>query len=247
MFCGHCGAKLDDDAKFCGACGQRQVDDITEGTVIAEETTAVMKEKASPVTVLKRLLVIAMACFIFPFVTVSCAGESISISGIEAMTGATWDGGLAVSDYGPNLFLLVAFLLAVAALIVVCKKIHSKIPSIFAALGFVLLILSRVCFRSYYGVTDVAMAYVSFRWGWLLALLFYALSTAVGYMVWKDISWNELNRLSKSKINYVKVEVKRSEAKPDKPVDTVSELYDTEKEMSTECFARNAENSSKTE
>ncbi len=199
MFCKECGKELSANEKYCPNCGTPSVTP-KEATVLsslasvpekkqtnataAGSGTSASRPKLTTKTIMKRLLLAGMICFIFPFTTVSCSGEAFTFSGVEAMTAVTTQDNPDLSEIGPNIFLIAAFILAAAALAVLCRKKSSslKAPAIMATIGAVCEILFRTTFVSYYGLEEVKEAIsINFRWGWLLSFVGYAGTAAVAW------------------------------------------------------------------
>ena len=126
----------------------------------------------------KFLLLVGMACFFFPFVTVSCSAVTYDFSGMELMTTITFKGDLksASQQLYPNFLLIGAFVLAGFATFFGWKSIAdrekgSRGAVICSILGTICLILFPFTFQIYYNLD--AMITVEFQWGFYVSLLAY--------------------------------------------------------------------------
>ena len=127
-------------------------------------------------TIIKLLLVVAMACFLFPFAMVSCSGERVEATGMELMTGIATE---EISEFSgsesPNPYLIIAFVCDLAGLFVVWKtRVQNRRMLITGGLtagSAVCLLLFRATFWDRYGLSVYADAItVEFRWGWIASL-----------------------------------------------------------------------------
>lgn len=181
MFCGNCGTKLDPDSKFCPNCGSKvpelkQVStSVSKQNQVSKPVVSVPKEKFTPKNPsksLKFLLVLALACFFFPFVTVSCAGDNVTASGYEVMTAISFQEEYDFSEFSANTYLVLAFLLGCIGVATTKKEKSLTVPGIASAGATISLLLFRFKFYSFYGIeaikNDIS---IEFRWGWWLALL----------------------------------------------------------------------------
>lgn len=197
-YCIHCGQELPKSAKFCPKCGVKKGTGAAsvsspsghDETYTSSQSPPVPHTESTPPVntqgrgLVKLLLIISLACFIFPFATVSCGDISASVSGLEAMTSLTLQDDLDVyvSDRAPNSFLIIAFALGVAA---VCKVRGKSIKSsaIMATLGAICLLLFRFSFVSYYDLEDyIDFVTLEFRWGWILSILTYAAAAVLSWL-----------------------------------------------------------------
>lgn len=130
-------------------------------------------------TVTKLLLVVGMVCFVFPFVMVSCSGESVKATGVELMTCISFDDEKKFSeDDTPDGYLLAAFSLGVIGLgcAAMTKNGDQKmvISGCCATAGAISLILFRTTFWERNGLTGYeGRVTVEFLWGWTLSLISY--------------------------------------------------------------------------
>ena len=142
------------------------------------------RSSSQPRGLIKLLLIIGMACFIFPFATVSCGDVTASVSGLEAMTSLTMQDNLDVyvSDRAPNLFLIIAFVLGIVAVYKTRAK-SIKGTAATATVGSVCLLLFRTSFVSYYDLGDyINLVTLEFRWGWILSILTYAVAAVLSWL-----------------------------------------------------------------
>lgn len=205
MYCGHCGAELNPGDKMCTKCGYLVLDtqqssgtqevqsSVTTSEIVApqegvtSEKNIEPKEKFHSTTKFKLLLVIGMACFFFPFATVSCAGEDITASGYEIMTATSFADEAEITftdfqlvDVKPNVYLVVSFLMGAIGIAFARKRKPLKLPCIFSASGAIFLILFRINFYSFYCVEEYRTLFsIKFRWGWIVAILFFIEATFV--------------------------------------------------------------------
>lgn len=126
----------------------------------------------------KFLLLVGMACFIFPFVTVSCSTVTYVFTGMELMTTITLKEDLesASQQLYPNFLLMGAFVLAGFATFFGWKSIAdqeegSRGAVICSILGTICLILFPFTFQVYYNLD--ALITVEFQWGFYASLLAY--------------------------------------------------------------------------
>lgn len=208
-YCIHCGKELPESAKFCPKCGAKKETGAAsvsppsgyDETNTSSQPSPAPHAESAPTSneqgrgLVKLLLIISLVCFIFPFATVSCGDISASVSGLEAMTSLTLQDDLDVyvSDRTPNSFLIIAFVLGVAA---VCKVQGKSIKgsAIMATLGAICLLLFRFSFVSYYDLENyIDFVTLEFRWGWILSILSYATGAVLAWLYY----WQELE-LSKT-------------------------------------------------
>lgn len=109
--------------------------------------------------------VLAIICFLFPFVLVSCDGSetvSESYSGVKLMTSIKSDDSEMVEESGenkkPNVFVILAFGCGIASavlLFIKAKKDNRTIVSGLSGVSALMLVIFRATFRSYYGLNDM--------------------------------------------------------------------------------------------
>lgn len=116
-----------------------------------------------------------MACFFFPFVTVSCAGETcFTASGVEAMTAVSLQDEYDFSEFRANIYLLATAALAVIGFVKARKAKSLLISGIATAGATLFLLLFRFKIYDFYQVDSISEAVsIDFRWGWWLSLLFF--------------------------------------------------------------------------
>ena len=197
-YCIHCGQELPKSAKFCPKCGVKKGTGAAsvsspsghDETYTSSQSPPVPHTESTPPVntqgrgLVKLLLIISLACFIFPFATVSCGDVSASVSGFEAMTSLTMQDNLDVyvSDRAPNLFLIITFICGVIAVYKVRAK-PIKGTAVTVTVGAVCLLLFRISFVSYYDLEDyIDFVTLEFRWGWIISFLTYAAATVLAWL-----------------------------------------------------------------
>ncbi|MCD7812270.1 MAG: zinc ribbon domain-containing protein [Ruminococcus sp.] len=191
MFCKNCGKPLKEGAQFCNECGAK----VTQTTQTAppaqtdsgaalqpvqaaapqtDSGAAPKKEKKEyPIWVPKLVVVIALICFFFPFMTVSCGVEEVGSSAtVIELTGKDMIFGNSetsedVADYYDenydedvdastfNIFVCLAAILAVVSLFI-SKKYRSwgSSATIWSA---IFLVIFRLSAKSYYKIGDESL------------------------------------------------------------------------------------------
>ena len=145
-------------------------------------------------TTAKLLLLIGLICFFGPFVMISCDGESETYSGMEMMTTITYESlngsddfdRRSIQDESPNYYLIAAFVLGIASLIIICNVTSEKTISEKSKLeltsgactvgGTISLYLFKSTFWDFYDEQlDGARQYidVEFKWGYTLSFLMF--------------------------------------------------------------------------
>ena len=131
----------------------------------------------------KFLLLIGMACFIFPYATVSCSAVSYDFNGMELMTTITLKEDIedAAEQLYPNFLLMGAFVLAGFATFFGWKAIAdqqdgSRAAVVCSILGTICLLLFPFTFQVYYNLDELIT--VEFQWGYYASLLAYVGGTA---------------------------------------------------------------------
>lgn len=133
------------------------------------------------------MLLVAMVCFFFPFVMVSCSGEQVEATGMELMTAiATRETADFSEGESPNFYLVIAFACGLAGLFTVWRaQTQDKkmlITGGFAAGGAAGLLLFRATFWDRYGLSMYADAVtVEFRWGWIVSLAAYLCAAGTAF------------------------------------------------------------------
>lgn len=131
----------------------------------------------------KFLILIGMACFIFPFATVSCSSISYDFNGFELMTSITFKEDIQSSNSSlyPNFFLIGAFVFGALGTFLGWKAVAdgeegSRGGAIFTAIATVCMILFPMTFGTYYDLDD--MVTVEFQPGYFISLIAYIGGTA---------------------------------------------------------------------
>lgn len=138
-------------------------------------------------TLTKLLIIVALVCFIFPFVMVSCSGTSVELSGAELMTKTSFHEDFQFDDdESPNYFLLAAFALGIVGLVFVWKSEEREKGMLYAGVSSIgsatFLLLFRSTFVSFYGLQGYeGRVDIEFRWGWWLSLLAYLAAAATSF------------------------------------------------------------------
>lgn len=146
-----------------------------------------------PKTITKLLLLIGMVAFFFPFVMVSCSGESMELSGFELMTSISLRDEMENEEEGedPNPYLAVAFICGAIAFgatwfVRGSKEYDLLVPCAFSAVGAVFLIIFRLTFWEFYELTEFkGRVDLRFRWGWILSIISYAGSAALALLAYR--------------------------------------------------------------
>ncbi len=172
MICKSCGSEIRDGVKFCPKCGASQemqpappesaaVSQSNGGTVTAQaqpvqESTA----KRSPLSaslIAKLAILLALACFFFTFMSVSCSGQTRKISGMDMISG---DKEIAKSleEYEShsslfNIFVCLSAVSGLAAIIIRKRKISAGL----ACSSGVLLLIFRVSAKHYYQIGEKSL------------------------------------------------------------------------------------------
>jgi lysylphosphatidylglycerol synthetase-like protein (DUF2156 family) len=128
--CTNCGAALEPGATICSSCGTPVA--AAPGVAASESAAPAAAGAGMPTSTLMNLArgakVVALLCFVLPWVTISCAGQPLaSITGLQLATGNVQPIGAnapgappvaAPQDYSADIFVLVAALLIVIGLVV---------------------------------------------------------------------------------------------------------------------------------
>lgn len=176
--------------------------------VLQQEADEEPKAAKNCRTALKLLFLAVLVCFFFPFITVSCAGETMEASGVNLMWASISDvydnAGYSDTDIAidnseersgfdqfrldHNLILIFAALGALGGLISAFNKDKMKELAESAGVTAVLLLVFRISFFNYYIVEEyreTIKPFVGFAWGWWAAFLFALAALVVsliGYM-----------------------------------------------------------------
>ena len=128
----------------------------------------------------KVAILCALIMFFMPFVMVSCSEMDAeeTYSGVELMVCSS-EGDSLISageidedDLSPNIWLILACVLGIAALIVSFVKKAGFIPAALAAVSAILLIIFRASFVSYYNLEEFERYLeIKTQWGYILCLI----------------------------------------------------------------------------
>ncbi|SFH66344.1 hypothetical protein SAMN05192551_10258 [Tindallia magadiensis] len=142
------------------------------------------------------LLGLVLICFLLPFITVSCEGETIArLSGVELMTGSQVGTGFAAERVESSPEIVVTAILVVAGLITAILKKY-----LFAGIASGIGVISLLMFRS--RVNESAMqfypAIVRLRIGYWLALLL-LIGAAGVYLYYHFTDKNQSRKIDEKK------------------------------------------------
>lgn len=139
-------------------------------------------------TTIKLMIIVGLACFFLPFVTVSCSGQSVTASGVELMTGMSLEDESSSEDNDPpNYYLIIAFGFGIAG-IVFAHRSNSDNKKMLGAAGcgaggILFLYLFRTSFIGFYKLSEYEnYITVEFRVGWILSLLAFCCSTICAFI-----------------------------------------------------------------
>lgn len=135
-----------------------------------------------------------MACFFFPFLTVSCAGDRVTASGIEVMTATSFQDEYDFSEFSKNSYLVLTVILAGIGLATTKREKSLAVPGIASAGATISLLLFRFRFYSFYGIEHLkGTISIDFRWGWWLSLLFLLVATGTAASTYGNSQNNTAN------------------------------------------------------
>lgn len=163
-------------------------------------------------TVLKLLFLAILVCFFFPFVTVSCAGQTEELSGVNLLfasfsenidNAAGFDADVPIESgeelsgfdrfrLDHNIILIIAVVCALSGLVTASSdKMKELIGSALLTAGS--LLAFRLLFLEYYNVAaeyrEMVGSMIEFSWGWWVAFLLALAAVVValiGYVVQKE-------------------------------------------------------------
>lgn len=180
------------------------------------------------------LLIIAMICFIFPFVRVSFWGFSVEASGFELATTISLHEDVEFSEEdSPDPFLIAGFLCGLFGLGIAWEAENSNrklmLTGFFSIAGVVCLWLYRTAYlsevdKSGYG----GLASIIFGWGWTLSIIAYAgagilafiannlrdKSTNAQFQKKSDYSFSSDGRIVYDDASILSSDVQKTEIKP---------------------------------
>lgn len=128
----------------------------------------------------KVAILCALIMFFMPFMMVSCSEMDAeeTYTGVELMVCSSEGDSLISSgevdedDLSPNIWLIGACVLGIAALVVSFVKKAGFIPAVLAAVSAVLLIIFRASFVSYYNLEEFERYLeIKTQWGYILCLI----------------------------------------------------------------------------
>lgn len=183
-----------------------------ETATLPQEETGEQEAVKSCRTVLKLLFLAILVCFFFPFVTVSCAGQTEELSGVNLLfasfsenidNAAGFDADVPIESgeelsgfdrfrLDHNIVLIIAVVFALGGLVTASgDKMKELIGSALFTAGS--LLAFRLLFLEYYNVAEeyreMVGAMIEFSWGWWVAFLLALAAVAValiGYVVQKE-------------------------------------------------------------
>lgn len=154
-------------------------------------------------TGIKLFFLIAMICFFFPFVMVSCSGESVEATGFELATNISMHEEIEFDEEDkPNPYLIAGLACGLLGLGVAWGiKEHDKkalIAGGLALTGAAFLWLFRSTFWNFYEMTGYEdRVTVEFRWGWVLSLVTYIGAAGLSFLsYWGGVSDNQEQPIS---------------------------------------------------
>ena len=146
-------------------------------------------------TGIKLFFLIAMICFFFPFVMVSCSGESVEATGFELATNISMHEEIEFDEEDkPNPYLIAGLACGLIGLGVAWGIMeHDKkalISGGLALTGAAFLWLFRSTFWDFYELTGYeGQVVVEFRWGWVLSVVAYIGSAGLSFLsYWGNVS-----------------------------------------------------------
>lgn len=164
MFCKKCGAELTKGSKFCKNCGTKIEiyknpdskinSDQQQNPQASNKTT----NSRSVVLIGKVVILIALICFFFTFMSVSCAGETRKISGTDMIFG---DNSVTDSldeegyDSHSSLFNIFVCLSAISGVIAIIVKREKS--AVLASLSAIFLLIFRFSAKHYYQINDMSL------------------------------------------------------------------------------------------
>ncbi len=190
--CKSCGSELKENSKFCTNCGAATEDTASETVIdnapaqVSEENKNLTGKEAALgrfLVFLPRILVIiGIICFFFPFMTVSCADNEVSVSGTDMIFGDD-DVSVQVSSHTDddslfNWFILLAGLCAIGGLI------HPKD----AGGASIFLLIFRFTAKWYYDLDEIEEQFgsvleVDFGFALWLAIIVFLLASGVSRLL----------------------------------------------------------------
>lgn len=195
MFCKSCGSEVKTGERFCSRCGA-QIEgnnESTGGTAALNDLSDKIRaytSKLGGALIGKLLILAALICFLFTFMSVSCADIKREITGKDLIFGnSTFMDSVnekTGSDIGWfNIFVCLSALSGIAAIII--RK--RKISSVLSGLSAILLLIFRATAKFYYKLdgqtlgemeesgTDIGFK-VGFGFPLYLAILLFAVASA---------------------------------------------------------------------
>lgn len=163
MFCPKCGNPIQPGGAFCSKCGNptgytnpnpnNYNNPVPPPSPYVNAQNGTQHNTLGGVIIAKIIVVIALICFFFPFMTVSCAGSSHEITGTDMIFGDE-DLKDEMDDRSGsgwfNIFLCGAGICGVLALL--ASKSNPDGGAITSGIAFVLLIIFRLSATSYYEI-----------------------------------------------------------------------------------------------
>lgn len=154
-------------------------------------------------TTIKLFILVAIICFFFPFVMVSCSGESVEATGFELATNISMHEEIEFDEEDkPNPYLIAGFACGLLGLGVAwgIKERDKKalISGGLALTGAAFLLLFRSTFWDFYEMTGYEdRVTVEFRWGWVLSVVAYIGSAGLSFLsYWGNVSDDRVQPIS---------------------------------------------------
>lgn len=159
MFCKSCGSEVKTGEKFCRSCGA-PIEGNSGTDAFGELADKISENKTSLGGVLigKILVLVALICFFFTFMTVSCAGETRKVSGKDMIFGDSSITDSIEKQYSSHSTLFNIFVCASAVSGIAAIGLRKrKTSAVLAGVSGVLLIVFRFTAKFYYKIGDQSL------------------------------------------------------------------------------------------
>lgn len=228
MFCKKCGSEISDGTKFCSKCGAPTEENSKPTITVAQNETSGSAHSAALIG--KIAVLIALICFFFTFMSVSCSGQTREISGTDMIFGdkSVTQEVEAQAGESSGLFNIFVLLSAVSGIAAVAIK-KSGISFKLSGLSAILLLIFRFSAKSYYKIGGESLKEwekngmdISFGFPLYLAIILFIVGAV---FIWSSV--NESNQGNS---------LKQLTAKPKPPAIPVNNTppADTARETSVE-------------
>lgn len=199
MFCKNCGKEISDNSAFCTECGAKSEKESNlneiksvESTSGTSSATAINNENKSnshgSIIIAKIGIFIALICFFFTFMSVSCAGETRELSGKDLIFGDKSVTSELDDEYDShsNLFNIFVCLSAVSGILALVIK-KAKTAGGLSLLSSIFLLIFRLSAKHYYKLGGESLKsledYIEVHFGFALYLamiLFFIAAAIIG-------------------------------------------------------------------